>query len=203
MSGSTMKNYMNIFLTLVMPLSILFTAIAFVYYSTSFVFSKAIKLGIVTGVISSTLFALLLAVGILLIRKVQENNPKRSNRSFNSTSFNTNKIPKVLNKNKENFDINSLKIQSLENKFILLMDRELAYEVSLQSMYEQNIGEVIYQNKTKGLILLKDGIKEFKINITMLTKHTAEIVITSTLDHHFIKNIILGIKNKEYHFLNY
>jgi len=98
---------------------------------------------------------------------------------------------------------NDIKAPSFQSKFILLMDRKLAYEVSLRSMNEQNIGEIIYQNKAKGLILLKDGLKEFKINITMLTKHTAEIIITSTLEHHFIKNIIVGIKTKEYQFLNY
>jgi hypothetical protein len=83
------------------------------------------------------------------------------------------------------------------------MDRELAYEVSLQSIEQQNIGEIIYQNKNKGLILLKDDLKELKINVTRLTKHTTELIITSTLNHHFIKNIMRHIKDKEKQFLNY
>ena len=182
-----------------MPLSILFTAIAVVYYSLNFPFSKAIKLGIVTGVLSSTLFALLLAAVLLLLRKSQGNNAK----AHKKTSFSVNNVPKILKEHQENFDTNIAKPQAIEKKFILLMDRELAYEVSLQSMHHQNVGEIIYQNKDKGLILLKEDLKEFKINITSLTKHTAEIIITSTLDHHFLKNIMILIKNKEHHFLSY
>jgi len=193
-----MKSYINIFLTLVMPLSILFTAISVVYYSMEFAFSKAIKLGIVTGVLSSGLFALVLAAVILLVRKIQSNTPK-----VPSTPFNKNKIPKILKEHKENFDTTMVKTPSKEQKFILLMDRELAYEVSLQSMEDQNVGEIIYQNKDKGLILLKDDLKELKINITTLTKHTAEIIITSTLDHHFIKDVMSLIKTKERLFLHY
>jgi len=194
-----MKSYLNIFLTLVMPLSILFTAISVVYYSMEFAFSKAIKLGIVTGVLSSGLFAFVLAAVILLVRKIQSNKPKVPS----ITSFNENKIPKIFKEHKENFDTTMVKTPSKEQKFILLMDRELAYEVSLQSMQDQNVGEIIYQNKDKGLILLKDDLKELKIHITTLTKHTAEIIITSTLDHHFIKDVMSLIKTKERLFLHY
>jgi len=181
-----------------MPLSILFTAISVLYYSMEFAFSKAIKLGIVTGVLSSGLFAFVLAAVILLARKIQSNKPK-----VPSTPFNKNKIPKIIKERKENFDTTLLKTPSKEQKFILLMDRELAYEVSLQSMEDQNVGEIIYQNKDKGLILLKDDLKELKIDITTLTKHTAEIIITSTLDHHFIKDVMSLIKTKERLFLHY
>jgi len=73
-----------------MPLSVLFTAVAVVYYSMDFVFSKAIKLGIVTGVLSSILLAFFLAAAILLLRKTQVTKPKVRTK----TSFNTNKIPK-------------------------------------------------------------------------------------------------------------
>lgn len=194
-----MKIYINIFLTLLMPLSVLFTAVAVVYYSMDFVFSKAIKLGIVTGVLSSILLAFFLAAAILLLRKTQVTKPKVRTK----TSFNANNIPKILTIPQEDFDANIIKSKTIEKKLILLMDKELAYEVSLQSMHDQNVGEIIYQNKDKGLILLKEDRKEFKINVSILTKHTAEIIITSTLNHHFIKQVVSLIKNKEHAFLTY
>jgi len=182
-----------------MPLSVLFTAVSVVYYSMEFVFSKAIKLGIVTGVLSSTLLAFFLAAAILLLRKTQVYKPKVRTK----TSFNANNIPKILTIPQKDFDTNIVHPRNIEKKFILLMEKELAYEVSLQSMQHQNVGEIIYQNKDKGLILLKDDRKELKINVSTLTKHTAEIIITSTLNHHFIKQVVALIKNKEHDFLTY
>ncbi len=180
-----MKSYINIFLTLVMPLSLLFTTVSIIYYSMEFTFSTAIKIGILTGVLSSSLFSLVLGAIILLIPKTQLNKPK------------------TFKEHKENFNTDIVSPQVKEKRFILLMDRELAYEVSLQSMQHQNVGEIINHNKDKGLILLKDDLKELKINITTLTKHTSEIIITSTLGHHFIKDIISLIKTKERLFLHY
>jgi len=194
-----MKSYINIFLTLLMPLSILFTAISVVYYTMDFAFSKAIKLGIVTGVLSGTVFSLLLALIILLSRKVQSSKPKVQNKPI----VNVETIPKIFKEHQKSFDTNIIKPQAMEKKFILLMDKELAYEVSLHSMQSQDIGEIIYQNKDKGLILLKDDLKELKMDITTLTKHTAEILVTSTLDHKLITDIMTHIKNKELLFLKY
>lgn len=194
-----MKSYINIFLTFLMPLSILFTAIAVVYYTLDFPFSKAIKLGIVTGILSSTVFSLLLAPIILLSRKIQSNKPKVQNKP----TLNAETIPKIFKEHQKSFDTNIIKPQAMEKKFMLLMDKELAYEVSLHSMQSQDIGEIIYQNKDKGLILLKDDLKELKIDITTLTKHTAEILVSSTLDHKLITDIMTHIKNKELLFLKY
>jgi len=182
-----------------MPLSILFTAIAVVYYTLDFPFSKAIKLGIVTGILSSTVFSLLLAPIILLSRKIQSNKPKVQNKP----TLNAETIPKIFKEHQKSFDTNIIKPQAMEKKFMLLMDKELAYEVSLHSMQSQDIGEIIYQNKDKGLILLKDDLKELKIDITTLTKHTAEILVSSTLDHKLITDIMTHIKNKELLFLKY
>ncbi len=90
-----------------------------------------------------------------------------------------------------------------EKKMIVLMDSAVAYEVSLQTLYQRNRGEIIYQNRQKGLILLKDGFQELKIDITAPTKHTAEILISTTMDNGILKKIISFIKHKEHRFLHY
>ncbi len=205
-----MKNILNLFLTLSMPLSILFTAIAIVYYSIDFEFSKSIKLGILTGVLMSITFAVALTPIILVLRalhlkKVRKEilSPPDSENSKSlkqevtiyekkTTSPYTNEVIEPMDKP-----------NSIEEKLMLLMDKELAYEVSLASISQKKIGEIIYQNKEEGILIVRTEDREIKMAISPLTKHTAQVIITTTIDNSNMKNIISMLKEKEHSFLQY
>lgn len=205
-----MKNYFTIFFTLVMPISILFTAIATVYFSMNFDFTKAIKLGILAGVMSGVSFSLLMALLILIARVI--NSYKRTKPTYASPSAEI-KAPVTLNptlyekkhqSSQENILQNTKSSASIvEEKLMLLMDKGIAFEVSLNSINSIKIGDIIQQDKSEGFILLQSKDEEIKINISTLTRHTAQVLISSSRDNNNIKNIITMLKEKEHSFMQY
>jgi len=210
-----MRSYLNIFLTLVMPVGILFTAVATIYFATSFDFSKALRLGIVAGALTGigfSLFASLILGTIKVIRRYR----LRKKITKTTPTYTVNNDPIVIDptiyekksqtvqsyqtvKNIEKFSM----ADAIEEKFMLLMDKELAYEVSLSTINQGKIGVIIHQNKEEGAILLRSADEEIKIVISSLTKHTSEVHITSTIDNNNIKNIISVLKEKEHSFIQY
>ena len=207
-----MRSYFNLFFTLVMPISILFTAVATVYFSMNFDFTKAIKLGILAGVMIGVAFSLVVALVILIVRvirtykiraKVVSPAAKTMNSPITLDPTIYEKKHQSTQANLSNKPIPEPNSDSIEEKFMLLMDKELAYEVSLNSINHQNIGDIIHQNKEKGSILLRSKNEEIKINISSLTKHTAQVLISSTIDNSNMKNIIAMLKEKEHSFMQY
>lgn len=205
-----MKSFLNLFLTLAMPLSIFFTAIAIVYYSIDFEFSKSIKLGILTGVLSSITFSIFVTPVLIILRTLRLKKARKEilspTRSKKTQPFK--QKPTVYEKKTTSPHISeavesTTKTDSIEEKIMLLMDRELAYEVSLASISHENIGEIIYQNKEEGIILIRTEDREIKMHISTLTQHTAQVLITTTIDNSNMKNIISMIKEKEHSFLQY
>lgn len=197
-----MKSYFNLFLILVMPLSVLFTAISFVYFSLDFTFSKALRLAILAGVLISVAFSIVMATVILVIRTIQF---KKFHTQTLDTKYHN---PAIFEHNlqitqTEDNENNEKQMETVEEKLMLLMDKELAYEVSLFSISHQKTCEVIYKNKKDGTILIHNEEKEIRMNITSLTKHTAQIIMQSTIDNVSIKNIISIIKEKEHSFIQY
>jgi len=205
-----MKSYFNLFLTLVMPISILFTAVATVYFAMNFDFTKAIKLGILAGVIIGIAFSLVMALIILILRTIRTYKIRTKILTPNTQKINSpiTLDPTIYEKKHQSTQANLaneaiVESDSIEEKFMLLMDKELAYEVSLNSISHQNIGDIIHQNKEDGSILLRSKNEEIKINISSLTKHTAQVLISSTIDNSNMKNIISMLKEKEHSFMQY
>jgi len=205
-----MRSYFNLFLTLVMPISILFTAIATVYFAMQFEFTKAIKLGILAGVLSGIAFSFIVALFIIMIRKIRMYKVKTKVLSPKTDSVNTSIVldPTIYEKKHQSTQANIAmealpEPASIEGKFMLLMDKELAYEISLTAIDTQNIGEIIHQNKEEGSILLRNKDEEIRISISSLTKHTAQVFITSSIDNSKMKDIISMLKEKEHSFMQY
>ena len=192
-----------------MPLSILFTVITTVYYAIDLEFSKSIKMGILTGVLSSITFSII-TPAILILRairskkartKILSSNYRKVSKPFRQKPMVYENKPLSTQENEMSEAVS--KPDLIEEKLMLLMDKELAYEVSLASVNHQNIGEIIYQNKEEGVILIRAEEREIKMHITSLTKHTAQVLITTTIDNSNMKNIISMLKEKEHSFLQY
>ena len=205
-----MRNYFNLFLTLVMPVSILLTAVATVYFSMNYEFTKAIKLGTLAGAMTGISFSLILALIITIVRFVRMYHIRAKLKSNESPIRNSpvqidpTIYTKKYQKMKDTSEIDApQESDSIEEKIMLLMDKELAYEVSLDAINHKNIGDIIHQNKSEGSILLRSRNEEIKILITSLTKHTSQVLITSTIDNSNMKNIISTLKEKEHSFMQY
>ena len=195
-----MQKFINLFLTLVLPVSILFIILASIYFSMSFEMNKAIKLGILTGVLGGAGFSALMASVLLVMRKIRHNAHQKEK------IYPKNDPEKV--KTNANSDTASEKTvypadKPIDQKFMLLMDKELAFEVALHAIMDQNIGEISNADKNKRSIMIHATNETITLSITSLTKHTSEVLITATPNSKNVQNIISYLKEKELSFLEY
>lgn len=187
-----------------MPISVLFISISTVYFLTSFNFSKAFSLGIVAGALSSVAFCIIVSFVILIVRVVHI---KKSETMTSDVQSNTS----LVSTNPTIYEKKSQTMQSFAGKNInketimLLMDKEMVYEVSLNAIRNENLGDIVHQNKETGSILLRNNDnEEIIIDISSLTRHTSEVSISSTFTNNSnIQNIISILKDKEHSFIQY
>ncbi len=84
------------------------------------------------------------------------------------------------------------------------MDKDLAFEVALFSIIDQNLGDAATkETKEKNSITLRTYNESIQIITTELTRHTAQIVIKGLKNSQEMQRIISYIKEKEYSFLQY
>ena len=91
----------------------------------------------------------------------------------------------------------------VDQKLILLMDQELAFEVAIHSIIDQDIGDVSQGNKRKGTISISTPEQMIEIAISILTKHTSQVKIKAETYNSSVEQIIHYLKNKEHSFLQY
>ena len=197
-----MQKFINLFLTLVLPVSILFIILASIYFSMNFEMNKAIKLGILTGVLSGVGFSVLMASVLLVMRKIRHNTHQKEN------IYPKNDAEEVkTDTNSEDLPSSEKTVyptdQLMDQKFMLLMDKELAFEVALYAIMDQNIGEISNANKNKRSIIIHATNEVITLSVTSLTKHTSEVLITAMPDSKNVQNIISYLKEKEHSFLDY
>lgn len=191
-----------------MPMGILFSAGATVYYSTSFIFSKAIRLGTVAGVLSGISVAFILALIIAILRAIRAYRQKLSPNVV-TASLDIVPNPTIYEKKSQTVQKEAIHpakrnaSNSVEEKFMLLMNKELVYEVSQNAITQYHIGDIIHENKDEGSILLRSGGEEIHIQIKSLTRHTSEVLILSNTNNSSIKSIITTLKEKEHSFIQY
>jgi len=205
-----MQKFINLFLTLVLPVSILFIILASIYFSMNFEMNKAIKLGILTGVLSGVGFSVLMASVLLVMRKIRHNTHQKENiyPKNDAEEVKTDTNSEDLPSSEKASDTTSEKTvyptdQLMDQKFMLLMDKELAFEVALYAIMDQNIGEISNANKNKRSIIIHATNEVITLSVTSLTKHTSEVLITAMPDSKNVQNIISYLKEKEHSFLDY
>ena len=91
----------------------------------------------------------------------------------------------------------------IEEKFMLLMNKNLAYEILLNSINSEKTGVIVHKNKNEGSILLHTRHEEIRLLISPLTDYTSEIEISGTIENNTMKNIIASIKEKEHSLIQY
>jgi signal recognition particle GTPase len=141
--------------------------------------SESIKLGTLTGFISGMIFSVIMTFILYFMRKVRFTHREKKHHK------------KTLVHKKTNGPI--------IKKYILLMNKEMAFEVARDAIIDQHIGNGISKdsNKEQGNITVNTAGQTIKIHILALTKDTAEITIKADLYDDRVKNIIKYMVTKE------
>lgn len=203
-----MRTYIRLFFSLLMPISVVMTIVSVAYFSVNYDFTKAMKLGVLSGVLLGLGITVFAALYLLVTRSMRKpvqqavNVPKKTN-----TLEKTN-IPKKTDDHKQTNshrkDIPLKMKNSVEQKLMLLMDKKIAFEVALYAITDQDIGEITTQEtKESSTIKVHTKDESILITITSLTRHTSQIILQTERNSKYAHNIISYIKEKEHSFLQY
>jgi mannitol-specific phosphotransferase system IIBC component len=184
-----MRAYIRIFMNLLMPISAIVTILAIAYFSVNYDFNKAMKLGVLSGVLIGFVISFIGALILLVMRvkkpSVQESDIGQEHTNVNTKPSSNNKTP-------------------VEQKLMLLMDKKVAFDVALFAIAEQNLGDIkTKETQEKCTITLRTQDQTIQIITTSLTRHTAQIILQASKNSEEIQKIISYIKEKEHSFLQY
>jgi hypothetical protein len=91
----------------------------------------------------------------------------------------------------------------IDRQLMLLMDKELAFEVSLYAITDQHIGKISHEDRNKGSILIHTPKESISLAISPLTRHTSKMEIKANTDSKNVQRIITYLKAKERSFMDY
>jgi MFS superfamily sulfate permease-like transporter len=178
-----MRAFFNLFLSLGMPVTVLFISLATGYFMMDYDLSKALKLGTLSGFIAAVVFSLLMAAVLLLMRKVRS--------------------ARTAKRNPERTIIHESENGPLDKTFILLMDKVIAFEVLVHSVIDQKLGNIKHGDKGEKAITVHTPDHTIDISVIKLTDHTSEVKIKANKYSPSVQKIINYTKMKEYSFLQY
>jgi len=209
-----MRAYFQLFFGLLVPLSGLFIVTSIIYFNTGYNFTKALRLGVLSGFFIAIAVSLFTALFLLIMRrgkKPQKSILKRRKKTHPKTTQN---IKETAPTTDTHNDISTMETvptrpviasddKTIEQKMMLLMDRDLAFEVALYAITDQNIGTLTESVTGAGHITVKSDDEILQLTISTLTRHTSQVVIVSEINSTPAKKIIRYMKEKEHSFLQY
>lgn len=207
-----MRAYFQLFFGLLVPLSGLFMVAAFIYFNTGYTFTKALRLGVLSGFFIAIAVSLFTALFLLIMRrgkKPEKSILKRRGKVKVKTSKtsesvqNTTKITSTTNETLPNAQNEAIDDKSIEQKMMLLMDKDIAFEVALHAISEQHIGILTKSVNEEDHITIKNDEEVLHLSISTLTRHTSQVSIRSEINSSAARKIIRYMKDKEYSFLQY
>ena len=211
-----MRKFSHLFFGLLVPLSMLFIIVATLYFKLDYNFTKAMRIGVLSGFFIGLFVSFFITIFLLIMRSVQV--PKRNihkktkkRKKINSSPIESNTythpIPSVTTQEtileKEPFTHIDTTNDRVTRKIMLLMDKELAYEVALQAITEKNIGILTDNTQSEGNISVHSIHEMIELSIVSLTRHTAQVTIESQKNSKNSEIIIKYLKEKELSFLQY
>ncbi len=192
-----MQTYIRLFLNLLLPLTLLFTVASVGYFTFDYSFSKAFKLGILSGVFIGIGMSLIMALALLILRKVQKNENIESPAHVETEAAPIDKVDKTKKNPKQENPF------SEEIKCMLLMDRELTFDVIRNALKNENGCTLSQSDPKKGTMTIQTKKGIIQTTITSLTQHTSQVILQTVDNGKQIRNIISHIKEKEHSFLEY
>ncbi len=195
-----MRTYIRLFINLLFPLTLLFTAASVGYFTFDYSLSRAFNLGILSGVIIGIGISLIMAFLLLVFRKIPTHEKVQKTEAPVPIVTETTPNHKVFETRESPKQGNSF---SKEIKCMLLMDKELTFDVIVNALKNQKECTLSQSDPKKGTMTIqtKDGI--IQTTITSLTQHTSQIILQTVDNAKQIKSLISQLKEKEHSFLQY
>ena len=209
-----MRTFLHLFMGLLVPLSGLFMAAATLYFSffMGYSFTKAMRLGVLSGFFIALAVSFGIAIFLFIMRagrKAPVSTKKKTRKRISET---VNKTETIFNKKADTQkDTSSKPIvvtsprtqHGTSSKRMLLMDKEVAVEIVLFYIKEQNMGDITNNMQTEDSIILSTKEDVLTIRIASLTKHTSQVMVSAKPDSKDAQNILMYLKEKESSFLRY
>ena len=213
------RAYFQLFFGLLIPLSGLFVIVAVIYFRIDYDFTKSLRLGVLAGVFIGITVSIITALFLLIMRRgkkpqnsILDRKKKQSSKTVVSPKpDNITHVDSSKGKHTETAEnkVTTLKTNTdnnhtlIEQKLMLLMDKELAFEVALYAIADQDIGTLTESKNNEAYITVKNDNETLQFSIVTLTRHTAQMIIHSMPNSPAAKQIIGYMKEKEHSFLQY
>ncbi len=174
---------------------VFFSIIGVLYYIKDIDTVKAVKLGVLSGVLMGIATSMVLALVILIIRLSKLYFYERTHKKIIEDSYET--YPYASSMKKEG----DPQIKHLpEDRIILLMEYDVAFEVALHILRHNQIAIIHKSNKPTGEIYIQQHGKHILLRLSKLTDHTTQIHVPPMVKK---ENFIALLKEKDFSFLQY
>lgn len=200
-----MTAFIRLFFNLLFPLSILSIILSMLYFMMDYDASRAMKLGVLSGILLSIPLSFLLATALLILRKVSPEQGKQGEQGEQvaQTKVQTQVQAKEESKVSEPVPIENIKGVTQESKCMLLMDRELAFEILMNFLKKIKHSTIAINDPKRGIITIQNKKGIIQTNITALSKHTSEIILRTQNNIIDVEKLIHALKDKEHSLLQY
>ena len=194
-----MRTFIHLFLNLLIPFSILFIVLSIGYFTYEYDFSKALKLGILTGVLFGIGTSLIMSPIFLISGKVKKQEAPDLEEYAQTERASEHTVQKETKAPKQKQVMGAGK----EIKCMLIMDKELAFNVILNTPEDQMGCSISQSDREKGSISIQTKAGIIQTSITSLTKHTSQVIIHAMNNAKQAQTLVTHLKKKEYAFLDY
>ncbi len=196
-----LRIYINLFLSLLLPTSLLFSVVATFFHLRDVPLSKAIQLGLIVGIPSGIGFSLILALIITIKRAIQIYRYQHtSEEKLDTIAKRASHHNPLATEKPANTTQVAYAPSKREGHFLLLMEYDVAFEVILFALRKMKIGIIQKANKRHGEITVREHGKKVLIHLSRPTPHTTLITVEGMKE---IDTFIDIIKEKEFAFLEY
>jgi hypothetical protein len=168
------------------------------YYSLDFPIAKASRIGTLYGFAVGVVLNIIPAFYIMLkLNKESQPStiPQKSKKS---------QKPKKPQKASSTPTTKKAPLSSsIMKEMYLLLDKEMAFDVSLHSILDQSLGTLLNTNKHRGTFSVRTAHQVIDFEVYPLTRHTSKLNIKAQKQNDTFNNILSYIKNKESSILTY
>jgi len=112
------------------------------------------------------------------------------------------KAKQPLKKEHTNVPNNTLSISAIKEMYLLL-DKEMAFDLSIESITQQSIGSLLSSNKHRGAFSVRTEHQTIDFEVQPLTRHTSKLNIKAQKQNDTFNDILTYIKNKEASLITY
>jgi len=209
-----MRAFIRLFFTLFIPVTLLIAVVLTLYFTVQYSFSQAMSLGVLYGLFSGIIVTMILTIALLslgggklnmqnIFKKTPKEKESTDNDSKQHEELTDDKAPINQNVTKDVQQNNTNLTKGIDQKMMLLMNKELTFEIILSTIKNQFSRSLTTHNSEKGNIDIKIQDETIAIAVTPLTKHTSQVIINGTNNSKYIQDIVSFLKEKEHSFLQY